>query len=134
MVLVSATPYFPNQARQIMGSILPDAQPPEAWDSMRQRHHGGDDQIRALFDQQYAFKDSYDDVCFTPPALSRIAARTLIVQGDRDPLYPLELSLEMYRAIPRAALAVVPMAGHGPIFVERAAAFARVAVEFLRAS
>jgi pimeloyl-ACP methyl ester carboxylesterase len=66
----------------------------------------------------------------TPPELSRIRVRTQIVQGDRDPLYPVELSVEMYRAIPKAELAIVPNAGHGPIFVQHAEAFARRAIEF----
>jgi pimeloyl-ACP methyl ester carboxylesterase len=131
MVVVSATPYFPEQARRIMESLVPEAQPAEAWQAMRERHQLGDAQIRALFQQQYALKDSYDDMSFTPPELSRIRARTLIVQGDRDPLYPVELSVEMYRAIPNAELAVVPNAGHGPIFVQHAETFARRAVEFL---
>jgi hypothetical protein len=38
-------------------------------------------------------KDSYDDMNFTPPSLSRITAATLIVCGDRDPLYPIEMAL-----------------------------------------
>ena len=133
MVLVSATPYFPAQARAIMAALPPEAQPPEAWASMRKRHQLGDDQIRALFEQQYALKDSYDDVHFTPPELSRIGARTLIIQGDRDPLYPLELSLELYRGIPDSALWVVPTAGHGPIFLDGAEAFVHNVLGFLRA-
>jgi pimeloyl-ACP methyl ester carboxylesterase len=133
MVIVSATPYFPEQARKIMGTLRVEAQSKESWESMRERHKLGDDQIRALFEQQYAFKDSYDDMSFTPPELSRISARTLIIQGDRDPLYPVELSVDMYRALPRAALWVVPDAGHGPIFLDHADAFARKALAFLSA-
>lgn len=131
MVLVSSTPYFPTQARKIMAALPVEAQTPEAWEAMRARHRLGDAQIRALFEQQYALKDSYDDMNLTPPELARIRARTLIVQGDRDPLYPLELSIEMYRAIPNAELCVIPNAGHAPVFVERAEAFARIALEFL---
>jgi pimeloyl-ACP methyl ester carboxylesterase len=71
---------------------------------------------------------------FTPPQLSRITTRTLIVQGDRDPLYPVELSMDMYRALPKAALWVVPEAGHGPIFLDQADSFARRALAFLAAS
>src|SRR5205085_392614 len=59
---------------------------------------------------------SYDDLAFTPPQLGRISARTLLVQGDRDPLYPVELGVELFRSIPAAALSVVPNAGHGPVF------------------
>ena len=71
---------------------------------------------------------------FTPPALSQISARTLIVYGDRDPLYAVEMAVEMFRAIPRAALWVVPGGGHGPIFGESAGEFVRTALEFLRAA
>jgi pimeloyl-ACP methyl ester carboxylesterase len=131
MVLVSSTPYFPAQARKIMAALPAEAQSAQAWDAMRERHHRGDDQIRALLAHQYALKDSYDDMNLTPPELARIRCRTLIVQGDRDPLYPLELSVEMCRAIPAAELAVVPNAGHGPIFAQHADAFAQTALEFL---
>jgi pimeloyl-ACP methyl ester carboxylesterase len=69
---------------------------------------------------------------FTPPLLATITAKTLIVHGDRDPLYPVELALEMYRAIPQSALWVVPNGGHGPVFGPLAAPFAEKAVAFLR--
>jgi pimeloyl-ACP methyl ester carboxylesterase len=85
---------------------------------MRARHYG-DDQIRALWRHAAGFAESYDDMNLTPPHLATITARTLIVYGDRDPLYPIEMAIEMYRAIPHAALRVVPGGGHGPIFGER---------------
>ena len=40
----------------------------------------------------------------------------------------------MYRAIPAAALWVVPGGGHGPIFAEAAAPFVRTARDFLGAA
>lgn len=120
MVLVSATMYYPAAARAIMRSAAPENQPPEQWQAMRARHHHGDEQIRALWRHACGFADSYDDdMCFTPPHLATIDARTLIVYGDRDPLYPIEMAVELYRAIPRAALRVVPGGAHGPIFAER---------------
>ncbi len=51
---------------------------------------------------------------FTAESLSRITARTLIVHGDRDPFYPVELAVELLRGIPNSALWVVPNGGHGP--------------------
>lgn len=132
MVVVSATPYYPAQARAIMGAMSDDGRSAEEWTMMRARHAHGDDQIRALWRQANAFKDDYDDLTFTPPHLATIAARTLIVYGDRDPLYPVDLALEMYRAIPRAELWVVPGGGHVPIFApDIKDHFARAAVEFL---
>lgn len=132
MVIVSATMYFPEQARRIM-RLVPavEDQPASEWEAMRSRHLGGDEQIRALWEQQRALQDSHDDMNFTPPALARISAATLIVYGDRDPLYPVEMAVELYRAIPRAALWVVPGGGHGPIFLDAAAEFARTSLRFL---
>lgn len=102
MVLVSATSYFPAQARAIMRQY-PDSLTEAEWQTMR-RHPGGDEQIKALLASTSAFADSYDDMNFTPPYLATIKARTLIVQGDRDPLYPVEISVGMAKAIPQSSL------------------------------
>lgn len=131
MVLVSATPYFPAQARTIMRQYR-DRLPPEQWEVLRRRHPAGDTQIESLLASTTAFADSYDDMNFTPPYLSTIQARTLIVQGDRDPLYPVELSVEMAKAIPRSSLWIVPDAGHGPVLGARWPEFLKTAAEFLR--
>lgn len=132
MVLVSATPYFPEQARAIMREVTPENRSDAEWEQMRQWHHHGDEQIRALWKQTNAWKDSYDDMNFTPPYLSTITARTLIVHGDRDPLYPVDLAMEMYSAIPSSYLWVVPNGGHGPIFGEMTDRFVETALTFLR--
>jgi pimeloyl-ACP methyl ester carboxylesterase len=133
MVVVSATMYFPEQARKIMAAVPATAdQPPSEWETMRKRHKLGDEQIVALWDWQRGMKDSYDDMSFTPADLAKITASTLIVYGDRDFLYPVEIAVEMYRSIPKAALWIVPNGGHGPIFFEAAEQFARTSLEFFR--
>ena len=131
MVLVSAAHYFPEQARTIMRQVTVKSRTEEDWQVMRQRHTQGDDQIRALWTQGNAFKDSFDDMNFTPPLLSTITARTLIVHGDRDPLYPITIPLELYTAIPRSYLWVIPNGGHGPIFGNMAERFVETALAFL---
>jgi pimeloyl-ACP methyl ester carboxylesterase len=132
MVLVSATPYFPEQARAIMRSVSPDNRSEAEWQQMREWHKHGDEQIRALWRMANGFKDSYTDMTFTPPYLSTITARTLIVHGDRDPLYPVKLAVELYDAIQGSYLWVVPNGGHGPVFGDRAAPFRDTALTFLR--
>ena len=133
MVLVSATMYFPEQARAIMRQIpAASGQKPEEWERMRRSHKLGDEQISALWDWTREMQDSHDDMNFTPSSLSRIKAATLIVYGDRDPLYPIEMAIEMYRAIPRSALWVIPNGGHGPVFFDFAGQFAETALAFLR--
>lgn len=130
MVLVSATMHFPQQAREVMRQVCVDDQPASEWETMRKRHHLGDDQIRALWEWQRGMKDSYDDMNFTFESLSKIQAMTLIVYGDRDFLYPVEMAVEMYRAIPRSALWVVPNGGHGPVFLNAAPDFAKSTLSF----
>jgi len=138
MVLISATPYFPATARSIMATMTPETRTEAEWKQMRQWHTQGDEQIIALWNQMRSLKDSYDDMNFTRPFLSTITARTLIVHGDRDPLYPVNLAMEMYEAIPNSYLWVIPNGGHGPIFGEfqdsgeSTSHFAKTALAFLR--
>src|SRR6266700_2237372 len=131
MVLVSATPYFPEQARAVMRQVSPDNRTEAEWAQMRQWHKHGDEQIRALWKMTNAFKDSYDDMNFTPSLLSTIKARTLIVHGDRDPLYPIAMAVELYSSIPHSYLWVIPNGGHGLIFGDMADRFAEAALAFL---
>jgi pimeloyl-ACP methyl ester carboxylesterase len=120
MVVVSATMYYPAQARAIMRQADIDS---------------GDEQARALGRHARAFADDYTDMSFTPPRLATIAARTLVVYGDRDLLYPVEMGVEMYRAIPSSSLWVVPDGNHGPIFApHQREAFTRTALAFLEAA
>ena len=112
MILVSTTPRYPDQARAIMRAM-----PDEGLGAIVRR-----------------FADDYSDMNFTAESLSRITARTLIVHGDRDPLYPVEQAVELLRGIPNAALWVIPQGGHGPIFGEQAAAFATTAAAFLNST
>ena len=110
MIHVSGTPRFPDQARAIM------------------RATQGED---ALSRHARAFADDREDMNFTAAALSAIAAKTLIVHGDRDPLYPVEQAVELFRGVPNSSLWVVPNGGHGPIFGEQAAAFVAATRAFL---
>ncbi len=132
MVLVSAAPYFPEQARAIMRQFSSEKKSEAEWQQMRQWHKHGDDQIRALWRMGNAFKDNYTDMNFTPPYLSTIRAGTLIVHGDRDPLYPVHLAMQMYEAIPHSYLWIIPNGGHGPIFGDMADLFVKTALAFLR--
>jgi pimeloyl-ACP methyl ester carboxylesterase len=131
MVLIAGTSYIPAPARAIMAAIREDGHPEAEWEAMRARHKLGDEQIRALWRIARGFADSYDDLDFTPPKLSTIRARTLITTGDRDQLYPLEIFVEQYRSIPRAALYVLPGAGHDAVFGVARPDFVRTALAFL---
>ena len=132
MVIVSAPPYFPERTRllqrQFSESMLGEAE----MERMRARHKHGEPQLQQLFAMVHGFAEAYDDVNFTPPYLGTITADTLIVFGDRDPLYPVSIAFELHQAIPRSYLWVVPNGGHGPVFGEAASPFSNTALAFLR--
>ena len=99
------------------------------------RGHGRSTNPSKAFMFRQAARDVFallDDMAFTRPLLATIAARTLIVHGDRDPYYPVELAVEMYRSIPKSALWVVPNGDHGPIFGPLAARFRDAVRAFLQ--
>ena len=131
MVLIGATTYHPEQAR-VLYSRSADSLSTKQWARYRRHHKQGDEQIRALVTQFDSWKDNYDDMNFTKPYLSTITARTLILHGDRDHFFPVSIPVEMYQAIPRSYLWIVPNGGHIPIGGNRAEVFRRTALEFLQ--
>jgi pimeloyl-ACP methyl ester carboxylesterase len=125
MVLIGATTYFPVPRVSTVVSFTP-----QEYQEQKELHVRGDEQIRSLQKQFNAFKDSYDDMNFTPPYLSTITARTLIIHGDRDRFFPVEIPMEMYKSIPNAYLWIVPNGSHVPID-EHADEFTEQVTEFL---
>ncbi len=132
MVLIGATSYFPEDARQAMRESAVENLNEEQWNQMRQEHYHGDEQIRMLFTQFHRFKDNYDDMNFTKAYLSTITAKTLIVHGDRDRFFPVAIPAEMYDAIPQSYLWIVPYGSHVPIFGDWLVSFVETTGQFLR--
>lgn len=131
MVAVSAPSSFPEQARKIQQQFSFNALPPAERSRLLARSKGGDQQITWLFEQVHQMARS-EDLGLPSEVLSRITARTLIVFGDTDPLYPLDVAFQLQRSIRDAALWVVPGGGHGPIFGAHAPTFRDTALSFLR--
>ena len=131
MVLVSTAQRIPDQMRAIarrttLGTLPGPAR--ELWQSCAVR---GESQMQGLVDRFRFLGNNTDDVNFSAARLSTIRARTLIVHGDRDKLFPLEIPFEMYRGIPNSELWIVPGGGHVPISGENEPEFLRVTREFL---
>lgn len=119
LVLIGASTHFTEQAREIMRGV-PDGVPPPVLASFRDcAHRDGQAQVDELLVQFNGFKDSHDDMAFDAKTLAGIRARTLIVHGDRDEFFPVEIPVSMYTAIPGAALWVVPEGDHDPVFRHR---------------
>ena len=130
MVLISTTSHFPNQARAIMQRASFDTMPPEVREMYRECAKRGDEQIRQLISQFNALHKNNDDMNFDAQSLSTITARTLIVHGDRDHFFPVEIPVSIYCSIPNAALWIIPGGDHVPIY-EAKVPFTSTALQFL---
>ena len=116
MVLISATSHFPDQARVIMRGASFGTMPQQVQEMYRECAERGDEQIRQLIAHFNALHKNYDDMNFTAQSLSTITARTLVVHGDRDRFFPVEIPVSIYRSIPDAALWIIPGGDHVPIY------------------
>ncbi len=123
LVLIAGTSYFPESSRALQRGLSLDEVPREIAAALRREHPGGDSQVRALVSQFNAMAETYDDMTFTPPHLGTIGAETLIIHGDRDEHFPVEIAVEMYRAIPNAYLWIVPNGNHFLAFVPEYGSF-----------
>ena len=129
MVVISAPPAFPEQARAVQ-RVFSEEMLGEAERTLMRARHPRPGQLAALITQIHAMPDA-GDPNFTRESLATIAADTLIVFGDRDPLYPVSIAVELREAIPQSWLWVVPNGGHGPIFGAAAPRFVETALAFL---
>ena len=130
MVLISATTHFPDQARTIMRGTSFDRMPQQVQEMYRECAKRGEEQIRQLIAQFNALHKNYDDMNFTTQSLSSIKARTLVVHGDRDRFFPVEIAVNMYRSIQDAALWIIPGGDHVPIY-DSTIPFISTALQFL---
>ena len=115
MVLIGAWSYIPSDQREIARSIDLDNIPEDQMRNYREVHKHGDEQIIAMMEWPKIAADDYESTAFTPPYLATIKANTLIVHGERDRRVPVSIALEMYEAIPKSLLWIVPNGGHVPI-------------------
>jgi pimeloyl-ACP methyl ester carboxylesterase len=122
LVLVSAPPEFPQQARAIQRNFTEEMLGAEL--ATARAAHSRDGQFEQLIADG-------DDPNFSTQELGTITAETLIVFGDRDPFYPVSIACHLREAIPKSWLWVVPNGGHGPIFGAAAPQFSEVAAAFL---
>ncbi len=115
MILIGGTPYFDDQYRKRVKSITTwETFPPDRLPSWKERHTQGQEQLDMLLGQWRSMAFDHDDMNFSPSKLAKIKCPTLIVHGDRDPYFNVNLALEMYNSIPNSFLWVFPNEYHLP--------------------
>lgn len=130
MAVIGAAYEFPEQARAIMHGT-PGNIPPHILAFFTACATRGQAQVDHLLEQFNTFQHNDEDIRLSPEELSKIQARTLIVHGDRDAFFPVEIPVQMYHSIPVSQLWIVPGGDHVPIFDHNAGAFEEVTLRFL---
>jgi pimeloyl-ACP methyl ester carboxylesterase len=115
MVLIGSTSFFPESCREIQRTFSYENVGEGFINILKEQHPRGEPQIRNLLNQFQKMADSYDDMNFTGPYLSTIKCPTLIIHGDRDAFFPVDIPVNSYKSIPNSYLWIVPNFGHSSI-------------------
>jgi len=116
MVLIGSTSFFPEVCRNLQKEVSFETID-EGWmKALVRQHPGGEDQIRILLQQFHDMAYSYDDMNFTKAYLSSIKTPTLIIHGDRDEYFPVDIPVESYKAMPNSYLWIIPNYVHRSIY------------------
>ncbi len=107
-----------------------EAQLGEWADEVKAQHPGGAERWRALVRQTAGMWLDYEGL--GQDRLEAITTPVLVLAGDRDELFTLELSVSLYRALPNAELAVCPWLSHEGPTPERAPILASLIRDFAR--
>lgn len=116
LILAGGTHYFGENVIAFHRQLSPETID-EKWRAYLQTAHTalGPDHwrsvIMAFHDlHAHARTEDFPD----PDELRGIMLPALIVHGDHDPFFPLEMPLELYRLLPNAEFCVLPNTGHAP--------------------
>ena len=111
MVIDSATIRVPESSRKFYKH--PDTLTPKLIAHYEDANEiYGKDFWRYLPQTFYDFRLPECDVNLQPESLQDISAPTLIIHGDRDLFFPVDIAIDMKRNIPNSSLSVFPNTGH----------------------
>ncbi|WP_170218324.1 alpha/beta fold hydrolase [Flagellimonas lutaonensis] len=80
----------------------------------RKIHNNDMQQIDGIFSDIRKFVRTRE--VFSVDEIREIQIPILLIFGDRDTFYPMEIPIEMYNALPNASLWVLPDQGHTPVW------------------
>jgi pimeloyl-ACP methyl ester carboxylesterase len=135
LVLAGGTYFYGDELRAWWASQTPDTflQAAPNADSLRASHTAaGPDSWRSVVGAFLALgTHAHTDDFPEQEELRGIAAPTLIMHGDRDPLFPIAVPTALYSLLPYAELCILPRTGHTPVR-ERPEWFTSITLDFLQ--
>lgn len=114
LILAGGASYFPTSSVVALTDIQYDTMDPNWRTLMESYHPRGEEQIKTILANLRGLARDPLAINFTPPLLSTIACPTLIIHGDRDPFFAVDVPVISFKAIPKSYLWVVPNDGHFP--------------------
>ena len=119
IILVNGAHRFTEAAKADMLNANADefkATYPKLYEAVVEWHPGRERQFRDLQRQIPQLAQVPPEQVLTTDDLSAVTTRTLVAFGDRDDINPVELAVELYRALPNAELWVMPNTWHNAMF------------------
>jgi pimeloyl-ACP methyl ester carboxylesterase len=116
MVVIAGAHRLIGSAKQYHEDAVRSEIPSDWWlTEVGTWHPGGERQVRRLLRQgcASALDDSF---AMSESSLAAIRARVLVIQGDRDEVFPLEVPLDLYRKVKGSQLWIIPNADHNVVF------------------
>lgn len=130
MAVIGAAHYFPEQAREIMRGT-PGNLPPFILEFFQACATRGQGQVDTLLQQFNGLQHNEADIRLSSQQLGKIKSRTLVIHGDRDEFFPVQIPVEIYTSIPNSQLWIVPGGDHVPIFDHNERVFTETTLRFL---
>lgn len=119
MILIGGTTHYPEEARNIQKNTTYETIDIRWRKDILYHQPGGENQARKLLRLFKELSTTYEDMNFTSPYLSIIKCPTLIIHGDRDKHFPIDIPVKLYKNIPDSYLWIIPNGGHLPFVHEK---------------
>lgn len=131
LVLAGGAYYYGEELRAWWRTQTPETILSES-DPLHRRHTAmGPDHWRLVAEAFIALGvHAHSDDFPEQEELSAITVPTLIVHGDRDPMFPIDVPTGLYRLLPNAELCILPNTGHHPPR-EQPGSFNTITLDFL---
>ena len=114
MVLISGAHRLDPAMQEILLEDSFDKADADFQDYYRKIHNNDMQQIDGIFSDIRKFVETRE--VFSVDEIGEIQIPVLMIFGDRDTFYPIEIPTEMYYALPNASLWIVPDQGHTPVW------------------
>lgn len=127
MILIGASHNYKGE-ENTDNSFSYENLPPSFVEHLKELHHHGESQIRALFDPKLDYS-----IDLSEEVLQAIKSKTLIVHGDRDEILGIEPAFALHQNLPNSELWILPNTGHLAIMGKNRKAFLSKSLQFFMA-